>query len=103
MSAPDITPGPWDLRAGNRWAVERQDGVGGVRGDGNEFIVAKDGQIIAYVAGGMENGNGTLLAAAPELLEALREARAWIVGEGSIVPERLVGRISAVLAKVDGQ
>jgi hypothetical protein len=66
MTAPISTP-PWDLAAGNRWTLE-QDGL---IDHGNESITAKDGQIVAYVAGGMENGNGALLAKAPDLMAAL--------------------------------
>jgi hypothetical protein len=71
MTAP-ISATPWDLAAGNKWSIdsENHDFAGD---SGNEVIVDANGSVVAYVAGGMENGNGALLAAAPALVAALRE------------------------------
>lgn len=71
MTAP-ISATPWDLAAGNKWSIdsENHDFAGD---SGNEVIVDANGSVVAYVSGGMENGNGALLAAAPALRDALKE------------------------------
>lgn len=59
-----------------------------------------EGNMIADV---VYREDGPLLVAAPDLHAALREAREWILGEGSLVPERLVDRMTAALAKAEGR
>jgi hypothetical protein len=93
VSAPKFTPGPWTIK------TDSEGGYAFVE------ILGADGLQVANLESGGDafdaqtEADAQLIAAAPELLEALREAREWILGEGSIVPERLVGRMSAALAK----
>jgi hypothetical protein len=45
-----------------------------------------------------ESERDALRAEVKRLVDVLSEAREWILGEGSIVPEHLVGRMTAALA-----
>ena len=57
--ANEYTPGPWDCR---QW-------------DGPQWIVTSEGpqHFLATTVGGNDEANARLIAAAPELLEALQE------------------------------
>lgn len=77
MTAP-ISATPWDLRSGEKWKIESADmRLGGDHN--NEVIVDAKGNVVAYVSGNNdEGGNGALLAAAPALVAALKEAESFL-------------------------
>ena len=82
------TPGPWEVRK---------------TASGNPFIYA--GQLnvagVAMVRAGVDSAtaeaNARLIAAAPELLEALIQAVAWI--EGEITAVNALSKAHAAIAK----
>jgi hypothetical protein len=92
MSAPFLSPAPWTYRDAG----------------GAATVVDRYGQTVAILARGMEPGNGAVMAAAPELLEALRflEEATFTAANRLDAPSALVmahRQARAALAKADGQ
>lgn len=94
MNMPKFTPGPWEVSK-----VYGQQGL----------IVALGGEAIASVTGyytraGQTEGNARLIAAAPELYEALCELLEWgrehTSPRDANSPHELLVKASAALAKV---
>lgn len=66
------TPGPWEWQTSNSWRR-----LGTIHGDGNVMYpcVQRDGHPdVTFLNGGFEGPDARLIAAAPQLLEALEEA-----------------------------
>lgn len=79
------TPGPWHVTAG---PYPRE-----IRADDGPFIASVYDLGVTY---GERNANARLLAAAPELLDALKEAADWIATHGDTLPASAM-KLSAVL------
>lgn len=86
------TPGPWVQNSANA----------------EEIIAPDDVQVIARIPGaktGLYNraapANARLIAAAPDLLEALRAAEDWLDGWVSAEPQ--LAMIRAAIAKAEGR
>lgn len=95
------TPGPWEMYLSGHdqldWSVT-DDGYTGRR-------LPNDAPVIADVAG---EANARLIAEAPTMLEALREARDAVAG--ALNPpdlwgkaDRIVADLNAVVAKAEGR
>jgi hypothetical protein len=72
MSAPQHTPGPWRVE---------KDGSAEHHNEAN-VINGADGTLIVY--GQVGDADARLIAAAPEMLEALNEIASW--GDGEVGP-----------------
>jgi hypothetical protein len=89
VSAPAFTPGPW------------REGI-----DGNNRVYGPDASgehtgLIAVVYKG--RANIRLIAAAPELYEALRRYREWAAHFDANVPQDLCDTTAIALAKARGE
>jgi hypothetical protein len=78
------TPGPWTVGDWKGWSAMVRDG----NGDG--ICIPCTGR------GGTNDANARLIAAAPELLEIVRDVQDYSFSKFS-------GRIRDVLAKIDGE
>lgn len=99
MSAPQHTPGPWKIYP-PRNAASHMPQIGSPMSDGTPYIVAQ-------VCGGLgkhgRENNALLVAAAPELYEALRalyRASATAEPRSSQVMSTALQQACAALAKV---
>lgn len=83
------TPGPWEVS----------------KDEGDVVVVSEDLPFIATVhtsaLKGTQKANARLIAAAPELLEALKHAEKWMEGWASADP--YIGYIRAAIAKAEGK
>jgi hypothetical protein len=85
------TPGPW--------VIDPND---------NLIVMAEDVRVVADCAhalamGAMEaESNARLIAAAPELLEALKAVEDWDDNEQDGLPRRLTASVKAAIAKATG-
>ena len=91
------TPGPWNadwatgLRNGSQQVIEWF-----VRSDGDDVSIAAD--IVNPANGLPSESNARLIAAAPELLEALQELVSW----QTTAPQKYVDAAKAAIAKAIG-
>lgn len=89
------TPGPWTTHEWGDAAIQ-------IIGPSDEEIADLDGDPEGWEA---RAANARLIAAAPELLAALKDAARWInllpaeIRDGSIMPEKL----AEVIARVEGR
>lgn len=71
------TPGPWEWQTSNSWRR-----LGTIHGDGNVMYpcVQRDGHPdVTFLNGGFEGPDARLIAAAPQLLEALESmCSVWV-------------------------
>ena len=81
------TPGPWE-----RWG----------RASPSQVISAGD-CFVAQTLGGNDEANARLIAAAPDLLEALREAADYTRHPDYDWPVEFSRRVSAAIAKAEGK
>lgn len=97
------TPGPWTAHA---------EPCRGLRTDGNGVVTAPCGDGVFVIAVPTLNeyrreeceANARLIAAAPELREALQAARPWLAVQRDDDAGRMVlGMIDAALAKATGE
>ena len=103
MSRPQHTPGPWeyDCVPGNRWGVireRREDGRGIADMHPSQRVVHDDKRRAdTFVFSAEDAANARLIAAAPELLAAVRAvADYWAGGD---VPADLDAQMRAAIAK----
>lgn len=93
------TPGPWVVREQGPHGYIDQElcRYEVIEGNGDEYVVAA---IIGDVSELAEQGlhNARLIAAAPDLLEALREAK-----QGAEYPDDLGDIIDAAIAQAEGR
>lgn len=89
-------PGPWRTQP---WPHERECMGADL---GAMAVVGADGISPAVVWGGLESSeaNARLIAAAPDLLEALKYARMYVETEG---PEDELEMVDAAIAKAEGR
>ena len=96
-----FTPGPWKVCVGN---------AGSIFGDLNNDEHNGDNPYIGEVAGiGVDKdipectANAHLIAAAPDMLQALIEAKDFIQNHNHYVAEGIIGKLKEVIAKATGQ
>lgn len=104
------TPGPW-------WPSKDSAGVWGVRtirsldypdevgGEWGAYVCMGIGDHTSDRTRGNEEANARLIAAAPDLLEALRDLMGWIPGEAhwhTKAPSEALERARAAIAKATG-
>lgn len=94
MSAPKFTPGPWRMH-------DMEAGV---------IVAGRPGGEVANVNNGFgdRDANAALIAAAPDLYEALKSAVSWLVQvmpDAPLTPrgEELLASYRAALSKAEGQ
>ena len=91
------TPGPWAIgpHPGGKWGSSWRD------------IVANDERGPLYITHGLLGGNAELIAAAPELLAALREALPHLPRtdklDAVLEESTLYDRARAAIAKAEGK
>jgi hypothetical protein len=66
------TPGPWYVESGAVWAEAK---------DGSNLKIASVHPVLNYVSMGGRNANARLIAAAPDLLDALKRAEGHLADE----------------------
>lgn len=89
------TPGPWSLH--KRGPAERYEVQHGIPGNGSPICVT--------FCGSQQEANARLIAAAPELLDALKKTRAALLcadAAGIPVDEELA-QLDAAIAKATGE
>ncbi len=89
-------PGPWSVDlSDDRFLV--RDSNDDVVADCWNGTIGDNGETALDTCG----PNARLIAAAPELLEALRSARTWLAPVG--VPAKVAEQIDAAIAKAEGR
>lgn len=90
------TPGPWYVGEANRFSNKTSHiGI-----HAEEWIVAEVQTDIAELPG---EANANLIAAAPDLLEELKEVLTWATVEGIALRQQEIDSIRAVIAKATGE
>lgn len=101
------TPGPWELQkplfGEQHIYVHSENSINGKVLSGRQHIcvVPYEGKRGSAAYHEMFNANARLIAAAPVLLEALKQAVAWIEGERT--PIDALANARAAIAKAEGQ
>lgn len=83
MSEANHTPGPWGH-------IVDPEGKYGITGADHKFLAITD-----------TKANARLIAAAPDMLDALRKAETWLCGWGSAEP--YLSEIRDVIAEATGE
>ncbi len=105
----DYLPGPWRFKIGDSFSATdyliEQDG-GDDRGFERGLVIMR-WKPSPYCETKIEQANARLMAAAPELLEIVREAESRVVCQCIEIcgdnPDCLHHRIEAIIAKAEGQ
>jgi hypothetical protein len=99
MSEAKHTPGPWE--AANPVRFMGTDFIPVVR-EGDDLhvceVYAHEGDKITEI----EVANARLIAAAPDLLDALKMARSYIIATGAKHWEKDLAKVDAAIAKAEG-
>ena len=82
------TPGPWAAIPDSREDSE-----------GDWYVIAPDEDVITT---GLSEPDAALIAAAPDMLAALKYAEPFFTVATSLIPERLVTMARAAIAKAEG-
>lgn len=102
------TPGPWTINAVYRTLVDAPSGIcGGSRLICSTEVGNKNGDAYDYQIEMQNNANARLIAAAPELLEALQYAEQCLTmtectGEKPLGNGHALDRVRAAIAKATG-
>ncbi len=96
MSETKHTPGPWEFDGEYVWA----DAVRGYVADPNTEDMTSGRGLAKLEAPEMIKANGRLIAAAPELLEALQDALEYLQHH---LPEEALASHRAAIAKATGE
>lgn len=95
MKQPKHTPGPW--------RVERHDGKTEIWSQNHFVARVDDALFMSAKKHGLEDGNARLIAAAPEMLEALASALNFINGYGEQTKAGIIYEIKSAIAKARGE
>jgi hypothetical protein len=93
-----LTPGPWKVASQNG-TVEDEGLVGVV---GQKMVNSKGKEFTLYVAQYVEEKNASLVASAPELLEACWETIQYLETRADDESNQLWGKVSATYRKACG-
>jgi len=107
MSATKFTPGPWHPKAAKHSTDGEIDWGVGADIDGQRYCIAEAFGRVAYTTKTPAEANARLIAAAPDLYEALRAVldldNRQTTSLLTSLPLEMISRIRAALAKAEGR